>query len=53
MCKGVKKMEEISRKLSKKYIKLNSVNSAVSFYEKYGFVKENKTCNHMCLMIKK
>jgi hypothetical protein len=48
----LKKMEEISKKLTKKYIKLNSVNSAVTFYEKYGFVKENKTCNHMCLMIK-
>lgn len=29
-----------NKKLTKKYIKLNSVNSAVSFYEKYGFVKE-------------
>ena len=49
----LKKMEEISRKLSKKYIKLDSVNSAITFYEKFGFVKDIKTCNHMCLMIKR
>ena len=48
----LKKIEEISKKISKKYIKLNSVNSAITFYEKYGFVKEEKTCKDMCLMIK-
>ena len=33
-------------------IYLKSVNSAISFYEKYGFTKKNPLCDDMCLMIK-
>ena len=33
-------------------IYLKSVNSAISFYEKYGFIKKNPLCDDMCLIIK-
>jgi len=33
-------------------IYLKSVKSAISFYEKYGFIKKNPLCDNMCLMIK-
>ena len=33
-------------------IYLKSVKSAISFYEKYGFTKHDKSCDDMCLMIK-
>ena len=33
-------------------IYLTSVKSAISFYEKYGFIKKNPLCDDMCLMIK-
>ena len=33
-------------------IYLKSVKSAISFYEKYGFIKKNPLCDDMCVMIK-
>ncbi len=48
----IKKIQDICGKLFMTKIYLKSVNSAISFYEKYGFIKENPLCNDMCLMIK-
>lgn len=48
----IKTIEDMCRKLLIKYIYLNSVNSAIPFYEKYGFIKEDELCDDMCLMIK-
>lgn len=46
------KIEDINKKLSMTDIYLKSVKSAISFYEKYGFTKHDKSCDDMCLMIK-
>jgi len=48
----MQKLEELARALSKKYIRLNSVGTAITFYEKYGFVKEKASCTHLCTMTK-
>jgi len=48
----IKTIEDISRKLLIRGIYLKSVKSAISFYEKYGFIKYNKLCDNMCVMIK-
>lgn len=48
----IKTIEHISKTLLMTKIYLNSVESAISFYEKYDFVKEDKSCNDMCVMIK-
>ena len=45
-------IENINKKLSMTDIYLKSVKSAISFYEKYGFTKHDKSCDDMCLMIK-
>lgn len=45
-------IEDINKKLSMTDIYLKSVKSAISFYEKYGFTKHDKSCDDMCLMIK-
>jgi len=34
-------------------IHLTSVNSAITFYEKYGFIKYDTLCDDMCVMIKR
>ena len=49
----IKAVEKMNDTLLMKYIYLNSVKSAISFYEKYGFSKQDKLCDDMCLMIKK
>jgi predicted GNAT family N-acyltransferase len=48
----IKEIEYISKTLSMTEIYLKSVNTAISFYERYGFTKYNKLCDDMCLMIK-
>ena len=48
----INKIEDISRKLLIRGIYLKSVKSAISFYERYGFIKYNKLCDDMCVMIK-
>lgn len=45
-------IQDISKKLLMKEIYLKSVKSAIPFYEKYGFIKYDKTCVTMCLMKK-
>jgi hypothetical protein len=45
-------IEDISKKLIIEKIYLKSVHTAISFYEKYGFVKKEELCKDMCLMIK-
>jgi hypothetical protein len=48
----IKHLSEICKKLDISAIRLKSVEKAVSFYEKYGFEKINKSCNDMCVMVK-
>jgi hypothetical protein len=48
----LKAIEDMCRKLFMTKIYLKSVKSAISFYEKYGFIKKDKLCDNMCLMIK-
>ena len=48
----IKKIQDICGKLFMTKIYLKSVKSAISFYEKYGFIKKNPLCDDMCLMIK-
>jgi predicted GNAT family N-acyltransferase len=48
----IKELENISRKILMTDIYLTSVKSAITFYQKYGFVKYDETCNNMCFMIK-
>ena len=48
----INEIEDISRRLFFRKIHLKSVKSAISFYEKYGFIKNDKLCDNMCIMIK-
>ena len=48
----INEIEYISRKLLMTEIYLTSVDSAISFYKKYGFSKYDELCDDMCLMIK-
>jgi len=48
----IKKLEDISRNLSIDKIYLKSVEWAISFYEKYGYIKQDTSCVDDCLMIK-
>jgi ribosomal protein S18 acetylase RimI-like enzyme len=48
----INEVQHISKKLLMTYIYLTSVKSAISFYEKYGFTKQEEICDDMCLMIK-
>jgi hypothetical protein len=48
----IKEIQNICGKLFMTKIYLTSVKSAISFYEKYGFIKKNPLCDDMCLMIK-
>jgi ribosomal protein S18 acetylase RimI-like enzyme len=48
----INEIEYIARKLLMTEIYLESVKSAISFYEKYGFTKQKKSCDDMCIMIK-
>ena len=45
-------LEVISRKLFLTKIQTTSVTEAITFYEKYGFVKDVPSCTQMCLMTK-
>ena len=46
-------LEQICKKLSMTTIFLKSVKSAISFYEKYGYIKQDVSCDNMCVMKKK
>lgn len=48
----IKTIQDICEKLFITKIYLKSVESAISFYEKYGFTKKESSCDNMCLMIK-
>lgn len=48
----INEIEDISRRLFIGKIQLKSVKSAISFYEKYGFIKQDELCDNMCTMIK-
>lgn len=48
----IKTIQDICGKLFMTNIYLNSVKSAISFYEKYGFTKKEPLCDDMCLMLK-
>jgi hypothetical protein len=48
----IKTIQDICRKLFMTKIYLNSVKSAISFYEKYGFTKKEPLCDNTCVMIK-
>jgi hypothetical protein len=48
----IKKLEDICRNLSIDKIHLKSVEWAISFYEKYGYIKQDTSCVDDCLMIK-
>jgi hypothetical protein len=48
----IKTIQDICGKLFMTKIYLNSVKSAISFYEKYGFAKKEPLCDNMCLMFK-
>ena len=48
----LKQIEAIAKKLSMTQIYLTSVDTAISFYEKYNFKKKDMLCADMCLMIK-
>lgn len=50
--KMMKEIEKICNKLMMDVIKLTSIESAISFYEKYGFVKKTSSCKTMCIMTK-
>jgi hypothetical protein len=44
-------IKNICQPLSMTKIKLQSVNSAIGFYAKYGFVKTESLCTNMCEMV--
>lgn len=44
-------IKNVCQPLSMTQIKLQSVNSAVDFYKRYGFVKTDSLCNDMCEMV--
>jgi len=48
----IKEIQNISKTLFMTEIHLTSVDTAISFYEKYGFIKQDSSCTDMCLMIK-
>lgn len=48
----INEIQQLCRTLLMTNIYLKSVNSAISFYEKYGFIKQDRLCDDMCLMIK-
>jgi hypothetical protein len=48
----IKTIGDICSTLFMTKIYLTSVKSAISFYEKYDFIKEDPICDGMCLMIK-
>lgn len=48
----IKEIEYICEKLLITKIRLRSVDTAIGFYEKYGFTKFDESCNDMCLMQK-
>ena len=50
--KLIKEVEVICNKVHLDKIYLTSVDTAIAFYEKYGFVKNRKHCVDMCLMTK-
>ncbi len=50
--KMLKEIEKVCNKLMMDVIKLTSIESAIPFYEKYGFVKKNSSCKTMCIMTK-
>jgi N-acetylglutamate synthase-like GNAT family acetyltransferase len=50
--KLIKEVEIICNKVHLNQIYLTSVDTAITFYEKYGFVKNRKHCVDMCLMTK-
>lgn len=50
--KLIKEVELICNKVHLDNIYLTSVDTAITFYEKYGFVKNRKHCVDMCLMTK-
>jgi len=48
----IKALEYISEKLFITEIYLTSVKDAITFYKKYGFIKQDNDCNDMCIMMK-
>jgi predicted GNAT family N-acyltransferase len=48
----MKEIENMTRTVLMKDIYLTSVKSAISFYKKYGFVKQDELCYDMCFMMK-
>ena len=48
----INKIEDMSRRLFITKIQLQSVKSAITFYQKYGFIKNDNLCDDMCTMIK-
>ena len=48
----MKEIDNICKSLFMTQIRLRSVDSAISFYERYGFSKRDDLCEDMCLMIK-
>jgi hypothetical protein len=46
-------LEEICRALLMTKLYLTSVESAIPFYKKYGFVQHDASCRDMCLMTKR
>jgi len=50
--KMLKEIEKVCNKLMMDVIKLTSIESAIPFYEKYGFVKKNSSCKILCVMTK-
>jgi predicted GNAT family N-acyltransferase len=50
--KMLKEIEKVCNKLMMDIIKLTSIESAIPFYEKYGFVKKTSSCKDMCIMTK-
>jgi hypothetical protein len=48
----LKTLEHIGRTLLMTEIYLTSVKTAITFYEKYGYIKIHKSCEQMCLMLK-
>jgi len=45
-------VEDMTRKLLMTEIYLTSVKTAIPFYNKYGFIKHDESCDNMCVMIK-
>jgi len=48
----IEQIHDICRTVFMTDIHLQSVQSAIPFYEKYGFTKSDKLCKNMCLMTK-